>query len=286
MLNTSDTPQAHKPFMLCASPRKGNSYAALKLFADVYVQQLAILQDPQKTDINSTRSSNQPEDLEKSVVFKHIKDLSIKSCKGCRACADTRLGCILDKTNTPDDCSYIFENLQHAPFVAIAAPIFFYGLPAGLKGLVDRCQSFYERMEQNHPAYQKLRERDAYIILCAARQKGEQLFSGSLLSLKYALKPFKLTLKPILLRGLDSPDDFTRGLALANVNLQPEVLLKQAPVHTQALNPSAVPRETSKKILEQQPEQAHSLPSPQLHDLINAGREAALTHKNYARHSV
>ncbi len=53
-----------------------------------------------------------------------------------------------------------------------------------------------------------LPKRKAYIILLCAREKGEEIFQGSLLSLRFFLAPFNIELaEPLLLRNLDQSKD-------------------------------------------------------------------------------
>ena len=58
-------------------------------------------------------------------------------------------------------------------------------------------------------AGERLPARPAQVMLVAGRREGRQLFTGSLLTLRYFLWPFGLvpTEEPCLLRGLDGPGD-------------------------------------------------------------------------------
>lgn len=175
------------PFLFCASPRQGNSLAAARFFA---------------AGVNAAMP---PGGQRMAMPVRRLGEYKITPCAGCGLCSDVDRDCPMAEQ---DDSSMIFEHFLSAPFVAVFAPVYFYHLPAQLKALLDRCQSFHSRMEAGHSAYGRLCERKAYCVLTAARTQGEQLFSGSLLTLKYALLPFKLKLaEPMLLKGLDGPDD-------------------------------------------------------------------------------
>jgi len=105
----------------------------------------------------------------------------------------------------------LFGPLLRAPLLLFASPIFFYHLPAQFKAFIDRGQSYYVRQERGDPILAGLPQRQAGVALVAGRRKGEHLFSGSLYTLKYFLRPFRIALaEPLLLPGLDAPDDLTR----------------------------------------------------------------------------
>lgn len=132
-------------------------------------------------------------------------------CSGT-PCRDTRslltglplLGCPLSKR---DSSPPLLRALALAPLVCISAPLYFYHLPAMLKGLLDRLQAFWSLRENGinlfHP------QRPCAIMLMGARPRGRKLFEGSLLSLRYALAQTGLEVgEPLLFYGLDGPGDF------------------------------------------------------------------------------
>jgi len=99
----------------------------------------------------------------------------------------------------------VLENLCLSSLACLVSPIYFYHLPGKTKALLDRCQTFYKVADHDKPG----QGRRLGVILLAARDKGDKLFAGSLLSLKFACKIIGLELtEPLLLRGLDGPDDF------------------------------------------------------------------------------
>ena len=109
--------------------------------------------------------------------------------------------------NGIDECGEIFRRFLEAPFVLLTAPIYFYHLPAQLKGLLDRSQLFWQAGLQGVKAAPAA-PRNAWCILLGAREQGEKLFEGSLLTLKYALEPFGLKLRePLTLYGLEQAGD-------------------------------------------------------------------------------
>jgi len=130
----------------------------------------------------------------------------VAPCRGCGACAAPARRCPLDRPG--DDAEALFAAIMAAPVVAFAAPIYFYHVPALFKALIDRAQRHYEARLAGDPSHAALAARRARVVLVAGRKQGERLFEGALLSLKYFLWPFHVSLaEPRLLRGLDAPGD-------------------------------------------------------------------------------
>lgn len=132
-----------------------------------------------------------------------LRRYDITPCLACYRCehdADGR--CFLQEQ---DESAPLFEALMSAPYVYIAAPIFFYHVPAQFKAWIDRSQSFWLRRNGGDERMKSLPKRKAYVTLIAGRKAGDKMFEGSLLSIKYFLKTFNLEMQePLTLRGLDT----------------------------------------------------------------------------------
>jgi multimeric flavodoxin WrbA len=63
--------------------------------------------------------------------------LDIKPCQDCGGCDKTGR-CIID-----DDMGKVYKEIRSADRIIIASPIFFFGLSAQSKTMIDRCQSFW-----------------------------------------------------------------------------------------------------------------------------------------------
>jgi multimeric flavodoxin WrbA len=139
-----------------------------------------------------------------------LRKWDVHPCIGCRKCESDPEGrcCFDDKDRAPD----LFAYLLHAPFVCFASPIHFYHVPAGFKAFIDRSQSYYIRRERGDERLLSLPERPAYLAMVAGQPRGKRLFEGSLLTLKYFLVNFNLTLSErALLRGIDAPGDLEKS---------------------------------------------------------------------------
>jgi hypothetical protein len=135
-----------------------------------------------------------------------LREHPVAPCRGCGACAGALHRCPLDQAG--DAAEALFAALLAAPLAAFAAPIYFYHVPALFKAFIDRAQRHYEsRLAGGGPGPVPV-PRPAYPLLVAGRPQGERLFEGTLLTLKYFLRPFGFVPgQPHLARGLDAPGD-------------------------------------------------------------------------------
>ncbi|MFW6126006.1 MAG: flavodoxin family protein, partial [Chloroflexota bacterium] len=111
-------------------------------------------------------------EVEKLIVDK----LNISPCKEYNACLKTG-NCVIR-----DDMDGIYEKLLQANVVIVASPMFFYGVTSQLKALIDRCQALWARryvLKQEPDSERK----GAFVAVGAT--KGEKLFDGSILTMKY-----------------------------------------------------------------------------------------------------
>lgn len=136
----------------------------------------------------------------------YLRDYAVHPCLGCMRCGqDPRGECFL---GTRDQSGPLFQALLSAPLIFIAAPIYFYHLPAQFKAWIDRSQSYYHRWEQGDPLLRNLPPRPAIINLVAGRRRGERLFDGALLTLKFFLVTFNFTIQEQhSFRGIDAAED-------------------------------------------------------------------------------
>lgn len=126
-----------------------------------------------------------------------LRDYQIAPCIGCGYCRSNGV-CIYR-----DDAPKLFKRMREAHSLVISSPIFFYALPAPFKAFIDRSQIFFWRKLSRESATFK----NAGIILAGGRPRGEKLFDGALLTLKWFLRPISYNISQrLLLRGLDNVD--------------------------------------------------------------------------------
>ncbi len=143
------------------------------------------------------------------VEITFLRDYNILPCTVCHACfEDPKSKCILDSR---DDTAKIFAQIQEAPLVFLAAPIFFYHLPAQFKAFIDRAQCHWAKREKLLKAGKftpNPNPKPALAGLVAARTRGDKLFEGSILTLQYFLDMFDIKLhETCQMSGYDQPDD-------------------------------------------------------------------------------
>ncbi len=66
-----------------------------------------------------------------------LNDLRIRPCQHCGGCDDSGR-CII-----PDDMQAVHTDIRAADRIILASPIFFFGLSAQTKIMIDRCQAFW-----------------------------------------------------------------------------------------------------------------------------------------------
>lgn len=66
-----------------------------------------------------------------------LNRMNIQPCQNCGGCEETG-ECIID-----DDMPEIYLDIRKADRIILASPIFFFGLSAQTKAMIDRCQSFW-----------------------------------------------------------------------------------------------------------------------------------------------
>ncbi|MDM8000083.1 MAG: flavodoxin family protein [Dehalococcoidia bacterium] len=119
-------------------------------------------------------------------------------------------GCLKDGECTiRDDMDALYPKLVEADVVVVASPIFFYGVTAQLKALIDRCQALWARkhwLKRNWPGAGR---RGAFIAVGATR--GATLFDGSKATVKYFFKTIGVEYAAeLLIRGVDQKGDIKK----------------------------------------------------------------------------
>ena len=115
-----------------------------------------------------------------SVERLYLSDFSITPCLECHGCDDTGT-CVIS-----DDMEKIYPKLLEADIIILASPIFFYGVTAWAKSVIDRTQPFWIRKYRlKDPSLGKEgRKRKGFFISVGAT-RGKNLFEGAALTAKY-----------------------------------------------------------------------------------------------------
>ena len=83
--------------------------------------------------IRGTASDSDKQD----VTVYRLQDMDITGCLNCGECNETGI-CIVE-----DDFQEVADAIRAADRIIFASPVFFMGVSAQAKALVDRCQSFW-----------------------------------------------------------------------------------------------------------------------------------------------
>jgi len=130
-----------------------------------------------------------------------IPFLDVAPCRECLSCSQTG-SCVIE-----DDLRKFELYSDWSDALVVSSPIFFYGLPAQFKALIDRSQAaWYRRQDQGEVAGSP---RPAWALLSGAT-KGRKLFDGALLTLSYFLRVHGFSLVGRNLLRLDENEEGTQ----------------------------------------------------------------------------
>ena len=110
----------------------------------------------------------------------HLTDFNIVPCRECLQCFNDGKCIILD------DMQKIYPKLLEADIIILASPIFFYGVTAWAKALIDRCQALWSRkyILKDESLGKEGKRRKGFLISVGGT-KGQRVFEGAILTAKY-----------------------------------------------------------------------------------------------------
>lgn len=128
---------------------------------------------------------------------------SLQACIACGFCDNGKGKCTFSAQKN-DTVTDLYTSLFEVDTAIFIVPIYFYHVPADFKAFLDRAQAWYAVPKEQKPANHLVID----LVLLGAREKGEKLFEGAKLSIKYAMQCIGAELGTCLcLYGLDKPDD-------------------------------------------------------------------------------
>ncbi|WP_294409948.1 flavodoxin family protein [uncultured Ruminococcus sp.] len=136
-----------------------------------------------------------------NVEIVSVADYNVNPCIGCNSCF-TREGnqCFQD-----DDMVQIYEKLRNADVVVIASPVYFYGISAQLKSIVDRLHT---------PMRNTFHIKKLGLLLVGAAEL-PNLFEPIIMQYQMVLDFFKLeSIGTVLVRGVKDIGDIEGSSAL------------------------------------------------------------------------
>ena len=130
-----------------------------------------------------------------------VRDYKVKPCMGCNACFKSKDNTFAQK----DDMTLIYEKMSLADMLVIASPVYFYGLSAQMKAVIDRC---------HNPIRDTFHIKKMALLLVGAATLPE-LFDSILAQYQLCLNFFKLEdAGRVLVRGVKDKGDIKNTNAL------------------------------------------------------------------------
>ena len=134
-----------------------------------------------------------------------VHDYKVNPCMGCNACFKSESNSCVQK----DDMPLIYEKMAIADMRVIASPVYFYGLSAQLKAVIDR---FHNPIRDTYHI-----KKTALLLVGAASLP--ELFDGILAQYRLCLNFFKLEdAGRVLVRGVKDKGDIQNTEAIQKAN--------------------------------------------------------------------
>jgi multimeric flavodoxin WrbA len=110
----------------------------------------------------------------------YARELKMSGCLECGGCDKT------GKCVVKDDMQNVYPLLESADVIILSASIFFYGVPAQAKALIDRCQALWRKRMLTKTKEQRMTYDSGrgYLIIVGATS-GKSLFDGAVLTTRY-----------------------------------------------------------------------------------------------------
>ena len=136
----------------------------------------------------------------------HLNDFTITPCKECHGCDKTGNCVILD------DMQRIYPKLLEADIIILASPIFFYGITAWAKALVDRSQALWARKYLvKEPSLGKEGKKRKGFFISVGATKGQRVFEGAILTAKYFFDVLNADyVGELVFRGIEAKGDILK----------------------------------------------------------------------------
>lgn len=125
-----------------------------------------------------------------------LRDLQFSPCIECGGCAKTGV-CVLR-----DDMGAVYPRLAEADVIVLAAPVFFYGMNALAKAMVDRTQCCWVKKHVLGRSPGQGRTGPARgVLLSVGGSRGRKNFDGMLLTARYFFEALDATFEDHLVYG-------------------------------------------------------------------------------------
>ena len=172
--------------ILSGSPRKGGN---TELLAEAFAKGAA-----ERLRVGASAG------MHHHVEIVSVRDHKVNPCLGCNACFKTDGVCA-----QKDDMAIIYEKMEQADMLVIASPVYFYGISAQLKAVIDRF---------HNPIRDSFRIKKMALLLVGAASL-QELFDAILTEYDLCLKFFDIEdAGKVLVRGVKDKGDIKNTDAL------------------------------------------------------------------------
>ena len=114
------------------------------------------------------------------VITIYARELKMSGCLECCGCDKT------GKCVVKDDMQNVYPLLESADVIILSTSIFFYGVPAQAKALIDRCQALWrKRMLTKTKEQRKTYDSGRGYLIILGATSGKSLFDGAALTARY-----------------------------------------------------------------------------------------------------
>jgi len=105
-----------------------------------------------------------------------VSSHEIHPCIHCREC-ERQKGCVVQ-----DDMTWTYEQLNRSDIIVVSCPIYFNGVSAQFKALVDRCQAIWaSKYVLGDSMIDRQKERGGLFICTGGQPEGKSNFNGAVM---------------------------------------------------------------------------------------------------------
>ena len=128
-----------------------------------------------------------------------LNDLKIAPCQHCDGCLET------GRCKVDDDMQMVYRELEQADRLVLASPVYFMGVTAQTKAMIDRCQALWVRKYiLKLPLSNNSQKKRRGIFISVGGTRSANLFQPALATVKSFFTSIDITYAgELLLPGLD-----------------------------------------------------------------------------------
>ncbi len=153
-----------------------------------------------------------------------LDELNITPCRHCDECLPTGK-CVIE-----DDMQWLYHELREADCLMLASPIFFMGVTAQVKAMIDRCQALWVmKYILKLPVASKSRKKRQGLFISVGSTRLPHLFQPAIATVKSWFTTLDITCTgDLLFSGIDGKGTITQH----STALQEAFLAGQKLIHT------------------------------------------------------